>query len=175
MHYFSNFGNNCERCGHSKTKHSFHTSYKYYDEKTKYKKNNFLKILEEKDRFYNKKHEYYSEYSRKKNEKNILENELNNFKNEKNQLENQKSYYINNKESIKENIKQKDKNIMLIILDLLKIYNRIKNIALNPNHKDIENEYIEESIQRLEDIGSDKIQIKKLKEFQKYNKIFNEI
>ena len=46
---------------------------------------------------------------------------------------------------------------MLIILDLLKIYNRIKNIDLNPNHEDIENEYIEESIQRLEDIGSDKI------------------
>ena len=64
---------------------------------------------------------------------------------------------------------------MLIILDLLKIYNRIKNIAMNPNHEEIENEYIKESIQRLEDIGSDKIQIKKLKEFQKYNKIFNEI
>ena len=110
-----------------------------------------------------------------KNEKKILEKELNNFKNEKNQLENQKCYYINNKESIKENIKQKDKNIILIILDLLKIYNRIKNIAMNPNHEDIENEYVEESIQRLEDIGSDKIQIKKLKEFQKYNKIFNEI
>ena len=59
MHYFSNFGNNCERCGHSKTKHSFHTSYKYYDEKTKYKKNNFLKIFDEMD-------------SRKKNEKKIL-------------------------------------------------------------------------------------------------------
>ena len=58
---------------------------------------------------------------------------------------------------------------------MINISQKIKNIALNQFHFDIENEYIETSIEYLLESGDNKEQIKKLKENEKYNKIFQEL
>ena len=62
------------------------------------------------------------------------------------------------------------------MLELLNISNKIKNIAMNQFHADIENEYIDTLIDRIEEIGNkDDKQIKQLKEFKKYSDIYQEL
>ena len=149
--------------------------YKYIEEKEKRKIDNFLKILDVEKKYRKKKDDYYNEYNKKKLEKDKKENELNQLIKEKNDFVNQKSYYNNDKERINENIKKIDRSIILGILDLIKISHKIKIIAMNPNHEEIELKYINENIQRMEEMGSDKNKLKKLKEFQKYKELFNEL
>ena len=97
--------------------------------------------------------------------------------NQKYRLNNQKYNYINEKEEINENIKAINKDIILVIMELLNISNKIKNNAMNQFHADIENEYIESLIVKIEDIGNkdDNKQIKQLKEFKKYGDIYQEL
>ena len=95
---------------------------------------------------------------------------------QKNVLDNQKYNYINEKDEINKNIEAINKDIILIMLELLNISNKIKNIAMNQFHADIENEYIDTLIDRIEEIGNkDDKQIKQLKEFKKYSDIYQEL
>ena len=112
----------------------------------------------------------------KKKKKDNLEIELNDLYNQKKELNNQTTNYINDKEEINKNIDTINKDIILIILELLNISNKIKNIAMNQFHADIENEYIDTLIYRIEEIGNkDDKQIKQLKEFKKYSDIYQEL
>ena len=113
----------------------------------------------------------------KKNQKDNQQEELNDLNNQKYRLNNQKYNYINEKEEINENIKAINKDIILVIMELLNISNKIKNNAMNQFHADIENEYIESLIVKIEDIGNkdDNKQIKQLKEFKKYGDIYQEL
>ena len=112
----------------------------------------------------------------KKKKKDNLEIELNDLYNQKKELNNQTTNYINDKEEINKNIDTINKDIILIILELLNISNKIKNIAMNQFHADIENEYIDTLIDRIEEIGNkDDKQIKQLKEFKKYSDIYQEL
>ena len=62
------------------------------------------------------------------------------------------------------------------LLEMVKINQKIKNIAMNQFHVDIENTYMDSLIDKLQLIGKfDNPEIKYLKECLKYNKIFQEI
>ena len=112
----------------------------------------------------------------KKKEKDNLQNELNDLYNQKNELNNKKNNYINDKEKINQKIETINKDITLTILELLNISYKINNFAMNQFHLEIENEYIDTLISRIEEIGyKDDKQIKQLKEFRKYNKIYQEL
>ena len=171
---FSIFGS-CDKCGHYKSSHTLHSSYKYVTETQKNKIYNYDKIQKERNKYWEKYNEINDEYNRKVNEKNRRQSELNDLNSEKSQLISQKNSYINDKNRVNENIKLKINNLKSIILELINISQKIKNIALNQFHFDIENEYIETSIEYLLESGDNKEQIKKLKENEKYNKIFQEL
>jgi hypothetical protein len=147
------------------------------DEYESIKVNNYYKIQQERNYYQRRIDEARNEYYRKKEKKDNLEEELNDLYNQKYRLNNQKYNYINEKEEINENIKAINKDIILVIMELLNISNKIKNNAMNQFHADIENEYIESLIVKIEDIGNkdDNKQIKQLKEFKKYSDIYQEL
>ena len=109
----------------------------------------------------------------KKNKKEQCERELNSLNSQKNQLNNKKNNYINDKQRVNENIEKIYKDITITVLNLINISKRIQNMAMNKFHIEIENEYIESLIERVEQIDiKDKSQIMKLKEFKRYNEIY---
>ena len=67
-----------------------------------------------------------------------------------------------------------NKELTLVILELKKEYEKIKNIGMNTFHIEIENEYIDSLISRLDLIGEKNEEIIKLKDYKKYNNIFQE-
>ena len=74
---------------------------------------------------------------------------------------------------INDNIEKINKSITTTILNLVSLSSKIKYLAMNQNHIEIENEYIQAQIDKLEQIGDkDNSQLKKLKEFKKYNEIY---
>ena len=166
---FPFFGNCCERCGCYKSSHSLHSHYRYVDKENKYKINNDYKIMQVRDDFNKERDRIYREYYTKINEKQRKENELNNLNKEKNALYNQKIDYINEKEIINENIKKLNKEITFSFLELKRIDQKIKDIAMNFNHNEIENHYIDSLIDEIEKIGEKTEQAKKLKKLKKYN------
>ena len=174
---FSFFSKICEDCGHHKDSHCVRSSCRYVDEYESIKVNNYYKIQQERNYYQRRIDEARNEYYRKKEKKDNLEEELNDLYNQKYRLNNQKYNYINEKEEINENIKAINKDIILVIMELLNISNKIKNNAMNQFHADIENEYIESLIVKIEDIGNkdDNKQIKQLKEFKKYGDIYQEL
>ena len=88
-------------------------------------------------------------------------------------MNNKKNNYINDKQRVNENIEKIYKDITITVLNLINISKRIQNMAMNQCHIEIENEYIESLIERVEQIDiKDKSQIMKLKEFKRYNEIY---
>ena len=67
-----------------------------------------------------------------------------------------------------------NKELTLVILELKKVSEKIKNIGMNTFHIEIENEYIDSLISRLDLIGEKNEEIIKLKDYKKYNNIFQE-
>ena len=170
---FSFFDQICDRCGHHKDSHCVRSSYRYVDSYESVKIDNYSKIREEREYYQKRRDNAYNEYYRKKNQKEKCERELNDLNSQKNQFINKKNSYINDKQRTNENIEKINKDITIIILDLINISKKIQNLAMNQFHIEIENEYIESLIERLEQIGiKDNSQIKKLKEFKRYNEIY---
>ena len=169
---FPIFGNDCERCGHSKYWHTLHSGSKYVNETERNKKYNYSKIQEVRDNYWKRREEIYNDYYKKSDEKRKKENELEEYKNEKNKLYETKNYYINDKKKINDKIEKIKKEILLIILDLRKIIEKIKYVAMNANHIEIEIKYIESLIERAEIIGEKKEEIIKLKEYLRYYEIY---
>ena len=170
---FSFFSKICDKCGHHKDSHYIRSSYRYVDEIQRKKIKNYSKIQEKRNYYQRRIDEARNEYYSKKEKKDNLQNELYDLYYQKNVLDNQKYNYINEKDEINKNIEAINKDIILIMLELLNISNKIKNIAMNQFHADIENEYIDTLIDRIEEIGNkDDKQIKQLKEFKKYSDIY---
>ena len=173
---FPVFGNYCERCGDHKDYHTLHSSYKYVDKVNRTKRNNYYKIQEERDYYQKRYNEINDEYNSQINTKNKKENELNVFNEEKKGIENIKNNYINNKNNLNQNINSILNSMKVDLLEMVKISQKIKNIAMNQFHVDIENTYMDSLIDKLQLIGKfDNPEIKYLKECLKYNKIFQEI
>ena len=173
---FPIFGNDCEMCGHHKSRHTLHSSYKWVDEIEKNKINNYSKIQKENDKYWKKYNEINDEYNTKMDEKHLKEKELNQLNNQKNSIENEKNKYINDKNKVNSDIKKIFSELKINFLDLMKISQTIKNIAMNKFHYEIENEYIQWFIDNLQEIGGIKTsEIKGLNEYKKYNNIFLEI
>ena len=169
-----NFLGYCVECGHSKSNHNIHKSYKYVNENEKSKIDNSIKIKKEKEYFWQKYDEIIHEYNKMRNIKENKEREINNLKKEKNQLNDQKYYYINEKEKINNIIKETYKDISSFVLDLINMNEIIKKYGMNQQHCEIENVYIDTLLSQVEQNNCkdsyDKIE--KLKEYKRYNDIF---
>ena len=173
---FPVFGNDCEVCGHDKSCHTLHSSYKYVTKIDRIKVDNKYKIETIKKEFWTQKHKIEDEYNRNYKEKNIQENDLDNLYNKKSELNDKINNISNDKNKINENITNMMNNLKkIIIIDLMNISQKINNIAMNQYHLDIENEYIDSLINKMMEINEKSEQIKKLKENKKYNQIFQEL
>ena len=170
---FPIFGNDCEECGHHKSRHTLHSSYKWVYETERYKVDNYDRIEEENNDYYRKCDEINDKYNSQMDEKHNKENELNILKKQKSEIENEKNKYTNEKNKLNSDIKKMLAELKIYCLDLKKISRTIKNIAMNQFHFDIENEYLDTCIKRIDDIGGEKIkEIKGYKEYKKYNDIY---
>ena len=172
---FPVFGSYCQNCGHDKSCHTLHSSYKYVTETTTVKVDNYDKIRKTEDKYWDEYHRINDEYNTKMNEKNQRQIELNDLNGQKSQLNSQKNSYINDKNIVNENIKTKMDNLKRIIIDLMNISQKINNNAMNQYHFDIENEYIETLIAQMMESNDKNEQIKKLKENKKFNQIFQDL
>ena len=172
---FPVFGDCCEKCGCYKSYHSIQSHYRYVDKSEKYKVDNSYQIRQIRENFYRERNLMYEEYNRKISQKRIKENELNNLNGQKTILNNKKNEYINEKKAIDGNIDKMNKELTLTMLEFKKIYQNIKDVSMNFNHIQIENQYIESLINISDEIGDKTEQIKKLKESKKYNEIIEDI
>ena len=159
----------------TKIYHSIQSHYRYVDKSEKYKVDNSYQIRRIRENFYRERNIMYEEYNRKISQKRIKENELNNLNGQKTILNNKKNEYINEKKAIDGNIDKMNKELTLTMLELKKIYQKIKDVSMNFNHIQIENQYIESLINISDEIGDKTEQIKKLKESKKYNEIIEDI
>ena len=170
---FPIFGDNCEKCGHSKSSHTLHTHSHYIDKSERRKIPNYEKKNAENDYYNRRKSEINRNISNKQYERNNLSRERDKLYNEKKSLESNKNYNVNEKSRINNIIKNKNKELSSDILQLIKISQKNKEKAMNKNHMEIENEYID---MLLNEVGNDKIeQIQKLKEIKELNKIYKEV
>ena len=173
---FPFFGNNCLKCGHSKYSHSIYSYYKYVDQNEKKKIPNYDKKNEENNNYSNKKSNIHNRINRKKYEKDNINREINNLRNEKNSFQNNKNNYINEKKRINNIIIELKENLSLKILDFISYLQIIKNHAMNQNHIKTENEYIDSTIQYLENIGQNSYnQIQFLRKARKNNDIIQKL
>ena len=173
---FSFFEQTCGICGHCKSNHCVGSGFKYVEEYERVKVDNYYEIQEEKKYYQRRKDNAYDEYYRKKNEKEKCERELNNLNEEKNELNNLISDYISKKQNVYENISNLNKDITNEIVELIHISKKIKDSAMNEHHIEIENEYINSLIERINQIGiKNDTEIEKLKEFKKYNEIYQKL
>ena len=170
---FSFFGQMCDRCGHHKDSHNIRSSYRYVDKYKSVKVDNYQKIRGERKYYQRRRDNAYNEYYRKRDEKDECQKELNNLNEHKNAFNDKKSKCENEILGINDNIAKINKSITTTILNLVSLSSKIKYLAMNQNHIEIENEYIQAQIDKLEQIGDkDNSQLKKLKEFKKYNEIY---
>ncbi len=157
---FPVFGDCCEKCGCYKSYHSIQSHYRYVDKSEKYKVDNSYQIRQIRENFYRERNLMYEEYNRKISQKRIKENELNNLNGQKKILNNKKNEYINEKKAIDGNIDKMNKELTLTMLEFKKIYQNIKDVSMNFNHIQIENQYIESLINISDEIGDKTEQIK---------------
>ena len=173
---FPLFSSYCESCDHHKSNHSLHSGYKWVDEIERKKVDNYSRIQEERDYYWRRYNEITDEYNQKMNKKAKRQNELNGLKNQKSEIESEKNKYENEKNDLNSSIKKIISDLKINCLDLKKIARSIKDIAMNQFHFEVENEYIETCITRIEDIGGEnKEELKGLREYKKYNDVFLKI
>ena len=172
---FPVFGNDCDKCGHAKYWHKVQSYYHYVDKTKTRKKDNHKKKMEEYDKYNKKYKEIYNLKSSKWNEKFNLEWDLKRLYEDRKYIT-EPYKYDNEKENVKKNIETTKKNIKLLIMKLKGFSQKIECIAMNQNHIDIENEYIDTLIQQIGDIGQDKNnEIQKLKEVKNINELYKKI
>ncbi len=162
-----------KKCGHSKTSHVLHTHYRYVDKSERKKIPNYEKKSAENNDYNRRKDRINSYIYNKKNEKERLSRERNNLYNEKKSLEKNKNFYMNEKYRINNIIKKINNEISSKILQLIKISQNTKEKAMNKNHIEIENEYIDTLLNEIENGKNE--QIKNLKEIKESNKIYKEL
>ena len=173
---FSIFGDSCEKCGHTKSRHSYHSYYRYVDKYERRKIPNYEKKNEENNRYNKKKSEINNNISRKRYERDNYYKEKNNLNNEKNNLQNSKNYYINEKDRIQAYMKKLSGEIYSIINKLIDIDRNIKSEGMNKFHIGIEREYINELIKEAKNNGNNESdKIKQLEELKENIKIYDEL
>ena len=172
---FPVFGDGCDKCGHTKSWHKVQTKYHYVDKTKTRKKDNSKKISEEYDKYCKKRSEIYDLQRNKWSEKFDLEWDLKRLYEDRKNI-NQPYIYDNEKENVKKNIEATKKDIKLLIMKLKGFSQKIECIAMNQNHIDVENEYIDTLIKQIDDIGKDKNNEKpKLKVAKNINELYKKI
>lgn len=161
----------CKECGHHKSSHDIHSTYKYVDETERDKIDNSEKIQKERDRFLEKYKEIINENYRKKNLKENKEREKNSLIKKKNQYLSKKYNFNKDKDILNSNIKKIYNEISLIIIEVIHLKDKIYNNCLNKKHFEIEIEYINTLLFQIENIGENN-QINELKQIKRYNEIY---
>ena len=166
----------CNNCGHSKHYHTIRGNKKWVTEKEKVKVNNDYKVESAKKVYYQKYDEICDEYNRKVSQQNYKNKQLSELYKKQTDLGNTKKKYIEEKTILNKNTKNDIQEIKNNLINLLEISDLINNNALNNFHNNIENEYIDTLIYRMQEINS-KIEneLKSLNENRKYNYIYLEI
>jgi len=173
---FSVFWDSCEKCGHTKSRHSVHSKYRYVDKYERRKISNYEKEIEEINRYYKRKIEINSNIRSKRYERDNLNREKNNLNSEKSNLQSNKNYYINEKNRNQNYIKKLSGEIYSSINKLIDIDNNIKSEGMNKFHTGIEKEYIDALIMKMKKNGNNENdKIRKLEELKENIKIYDEL
>jgi len=165
----------CEECNCPKTAHK-NDHYHWVKKRITSKKDNSLKIEEERQRNNLDKKRYLDEINMKKNTKNKLNKQLNELNYNKEKLIEEKNKNLNEKIEIEKKISNTNNQITYIIFQLKNISDKIDNLAMNPNNIKTEDEYIDSLKKKMDEIGyNDEEQRNALDTMKKQNKIYSEI
>ena len=165
----------CEECNCPKTAHKM-DNYHWVKNRITSKKDNSLKIEEERKKNNLNKQRYLEEINLKKNTKNKLDQQLNELNYNKEKLIEEKNKNINEKIEIEKKLLNTKNQITFIIIQLKNISDKIDNLAMNPNNIKTEDEYIDSLKKQMDEIGyNDEEQKNALDTMKKQNKIYSEI
>ena len=156
----------CEECGCSKEKHIFDH---YHWIKKRVEKDNDKQIKEEREK---KKKKYLEEQTKGKSNLDILIIELNYNKNIINE---EQKKYIKEQTEIQEKIKNTNSQICFVLIKLQQQETKIEDILKNNRHIKNEDEFIDSLKDKVEEIGLNDEEQKKVIQIMKENmKIFKE-
>jgi len=163
------FLKNCKECGCSKEKHIIDH---YHWIKKRVEKNNDKQIKEEREEREKKKKNYLEEQTKGKSNLDILIIELNYNKNIINE---EQKKYIKEQTEIQEKIKNTNSQICFVIIKLQQQISKIEDIAMNNRHIKNEDEFIDSLKDKMEEIGlNDEEQKKVIQNLKENMKIFKE-
>ena len=164
----------CEECKCTKDKHK-NDHYRWTKKTVNKKKDNANRIKEERDKNQREKEIYLKELNNKKNAKNNLDKQINELNYNRNKLNQEKENNLKEMKEIEIKINDTKNNITIIIVRLKNISNRINDIAMNNNHLQTEEEYIDSLEENMKEVGiKDEEQKNFLKEQKDCIRLFRE-
>jgi hypothetical protein len=169
---FPGLSSECTHCGHAKYEHTIRGNKKWVYEKETVKVNNDSKIEKVNDRYWDKYYCIEDDYNRRVKNKNYQYTIFNELSKTQSELVKKKNLYMIDKAELNNGINKIISEIKAYIFNLLDIEKSIKNMALNNFHLEIENEYIENLIYNIQQIGGE--QKKEIEDLTK-DKIYNYI
>ena len=163
------FGNDCEKCGHSKKVHKqeyYH--YVYIDvevqENTNEQQNNLKKELSEHERKINER------INQQNNEKDSLQRQINELRYNKEDLQEEKNKNIEEKNKIQTEVNKINAEMQAIIIKLQALSEMIQIFSMNPEYIKNQNAYIDSLENQMKEIGYKESEINsKLKSFKDRN------
>ena len=166
------FGSDCEKCGHSKDRHTrdkFHYVYEYIDIQT-IDTNEIDKAKKEKEQ---RENELRRNLNEENNKKTYIEQIIADLEKSINELNQKKESNIKQKSEIEKKVKETNNDILVIIVRLQSISQRLNDLAMNNNYIQKDNEYIDSLIDKYTEVyGNDNEKVKELEEMKKYNERF---
>ena len=171
---FTFWSKKCEKCGCDKDRHK--QDYLYYIHETiTINKNTTEEQEREKQKKEEEKRKIIEEMNEKNKAKNGLERQKNTLIYNKKQLELEKDKKTKEKNEIQMKIKDINKQILFIIVKLQNISEKINSIAMNNNHIQNEEEYIDDLMEKMDKMNiKEKDKIEKIKQIKQEHKIFKE-
>ena len=163
------FGNDCEKCGHSKKVHKQENYHYVYievevQENTNDQQNNLKsKLSEHEERINERIHQ-------QNNEKNSLQRQINDLRFNKEDLQEEKNKNIEEKNKIAVEVAKVNAEMQAIILKLQALSEKIQIYSMNPEYIKNQNEYIDSLENQMKEIGYKESEINsKLKSFKDRN------
>ena len=166
------FGDECERCGHPKKRHT-RDKFRYIYEYISVKSFDEGKIKDAKKTQLNRQRNLNDELSKEQSKKLAIEQSLNNLNQSISVLKKTKETNQKQKNEIEKRVKDINNEILIIIVRLQSASQRLNDISMRPDYHKTDNEYIDSLIDKYKEVyGENCEKIKELEKMKKLNERF---
>ena len=165
-------GDECEKCGHSKSSHN-RDKYRYQNEYKTVKKDNTEEIQKAKEKKQKEVEQISKDINKENLEKANIQNILSNLEKTISELNIRKEMNEKEKNDTEKRIKETSNEIFIIIIRLQSASQRLKDISMRPEYHKNAKEYLDSLIKKAKELyGEDHVKVKELEKIKKYNEKF---